>query len=170
MRRTISVKWLIIQKKHGNRSSTWQLLSRQHPTVARLRNIVFRKCSLSIFSTSSTPLPIPSPSPLPSSPLLFPLNTKRSIPHTCRTRILRPQARNHCLGTQTLILARLARGTHIRKLITDAVRDDIRVQRVMLALCDHRVRGQEGAFCGFAVECCAAKLEVHCWAAGAKIC
>jgi len=118
-----------------------------------------------------TRLWVQSLSPSPPQLLLFSLNTQSSIPRRRCSGIPGPQRRNLCLRSQTRRLPRaiLRHPTVINQIIADRIRDDVRVQRILLTLGNDRVGGQEGAFVGCAVELRAAELEIHCWGAGAEV-
>lgn len=104
--------------------------------------------------------------PIPSRHHLN-LNPQRLIPSIRRARILRSQRSNHSLSTQTRIFPRLTRRTHIRQLIANPIRDDIRVQSVLLPFRNHWIRWEESSFGGFSSG--SAQLEIHCGGAGAEV-
>jgi hypothetical protein len=77
-----------------------------------------------------------------------PSKSQLGIPRISRTLIPRPQCRNLRLRRRSRVLRSLVRTTDVRQLVMDAVRDDVRVERLFLALVDERIDGLKGEFRG----------------------
>lgn len=77
-----------------------------------------------------------------------PRKPKSAIPRLRSTSISCPKTNNQSLRRSSSVLSSLVRTTDVGELIVDAVRDDGRVERLLLALVDERVLGLEGGFRG----------------------
>lgn len=89
------------------------------------------------------------------------------IPLLRRRLIPRPQRTNLPLRSQTSGFRRLICTTNISQLVTNSIRDDIRIERFLLSFINQGVDGLECEFCGFAsVE---AGFEFHRGGAEAEV-
>lgn len=95
------------------------------------------------------------------------LSAHELVKQSSRGSVLGTGSSNLGLRIQTCCLCLGVGATDVGQLVADAVGDDVRVQGVLLALGDQRVRWQEGALGGLPAG--ATELEVDGWRALAEV-
>lgn len=109
------------------------------------------------------------PAPPPSLIHHLSRNTQSRVKSISSSLILGRQTRHNRLGSQTSRLPStiLSDSTIIDQPVTDGVRNDVRVQRVLLTICNSCIGREESSFSGLASW--SSQCKAHGWIAGTEI-